>query len=213
MPPKSSQAPETPLNGEHQPRHRARKRRKRNHEQESIYTAREPEPYGPSIKPSQVPSPNNTEATVAAEDNDEVNTGRETEAGPSTSQGKETRKRKDKTDKDKDESYRLRAIKAWETKRNRQRERFEALEASSSLLGLGWGSGIPMDLSTGTSPLRRQGIADKIGTQRSERGISSSAVDPLLELTNLRDLPDDLPKDVCPAVCQSHHSASVLYIN
>lgn len=152
MPLKSIPAPETHLNGEHQPRHRARKRRKRNHEQESIYLAPEPEPYGPSIKPSQVPSPNNTAATVSAVDNNEVNTGRETEAGPSTDYGKGSRKTKDKTDKDKDESYRLRAIKAWETKRNRQRERFEALEASSSLMGLGWGSGIPMDLSTGTSP-------------------------------------------------------------
>jgi hypothetical protein len=155
MPPKSSQAPETLVVSEHKNRHRARKRRKKNHEQESIYLAPEPEPYGLSIKPSQGPS--TTESEAITEDINNLENGHDIQNESPSGQKEEQRndtgkgKGKGKGVFNKDDSYRRRAMKAWETKRNRQKERFEALESTSSLLGPGWASSVPMDLSTGTS--------------------------------------------------------------
>jgi hypothetical protein len=138
-------------NAESQPRHRARKRRKHNHVKDSIYLAPTTEPYALAIKQrTQSPGPSTgyapideTETTVEPAQNG-------TTATSIMNKGKGKRKANGtvvERNTDKNPRYREGAMKAWETKRQRQKERFEKLEASNSLLalGVGLGSGQPRD--------------------------------------------------------------------
>jgi hypothetical protein len=126
-------------------RKRARKRRKTKHEKESIFTAPEIKPYQLAIKPAGptwateppatdgrtqeigdiLPEPASTVGeAIAAVKEKEKDTGKEKDQG-------------------KDEGYRARALKAWETKRQRQKERFAALEASNLSPLAGQASAVP----------------------------------------------------------------------
>jgi hypothetical protein len=129
------------VNGESQPRHRARKRRKHNHVKDSIYLAPTTEPYALAIKQrTQSPGPSTGYAPI-----DETETIVEpaqngTTATSTMNKGKAKRKANGtvvERNTDKNPRYREGAMKAWATKRQRQKERFEELEASNSLLALG----------------------------------------------------------------------------
>ena len=147
-----SQASVTPSDDAARPRHRARKRRKYNHAKESIYLAPEVEPYPQAIKPeSSQPGPSRGYAPI--NENGELTESLENSAreSPSKQKGKGKNKEQQGRGKDKNPLYQAAALKAWETKRQRQKERFEALEASNSLLSLGWGSHLPINYRDGTS--------------------------------------------------------------
>jgi len=149
-----TQAPAASPNEEHtkQSRHRARKRRKYNHAKESIYLAPEVEPYSQAIKPeSSQPGP--SRGYIPNNENGELIDASEATAlkSPSKEKGKGKNKEQQRRGKDKNPLYQAAALKAWETKRQRQRERFEALEASNSLLSLGWGSHLPINYRDGRS--------------------------------------------------------------
>jgi len=138
-----TQAPVAPTGDGTRPRHRARKRRKYNHAKESIYLAPEVEPYPRAIKPEpSQPGPSRGYAPV--NENGELIESSETNAPISPSKGKDKGKKKEQEGRGKDKNplYQAAALKAWGTKRQRQKERFEALEASNSLLSLGWGTNL-----------------------------------------------------------------------
>jgi hypothetical protein len=128
-----------------EPRKRARKRRKTKHEKESIFTAPEIKPYPLAIKPAGPTWATEPPATDGS--TQEVG---DIVPGPASTVGegaaavnqieKDTGKEKDQG---KDEGYRARALKAWETKRQRQKERFGALEASNLSLLAGQTSTVP----------------------------------------------------------------------
>ena len=146
-----TQASATPSDDATRPRHRARKRRKYNHAKESIYLASEVEPYPLAIKPEPTqPGPSRGYAPI--NDNGELRESLETSAPISPSKGKDKGKNKEQEGrrKDKNPLYQAAALKAWETKRQRQKERFEALEASNSLLSLGCGTNL-LNYRDGTS--------------------------------------------------------------
>ena len=135
-----NQASVTPSENVTRPRYRARKRRKYNHAKESIYLAPEVEPYPLAIKP-EPSQPGLSRGYAPINDHEESIQASEITTVSSPNKEKEKGKGKDKEQrgrgKDKNPLYQAAALKAWETKRQRQRERFEALEASSSLLSLG----------------------------------------------------------------------------
>jgi hypothetical protein len=146
-----TQASVAPSDDATRPRHRARKRRKYNHAKESIYLAPEVEPYPLAIKPeSSQPGPSRGHAPT--NENSEFIESLETSApkSPSKEKGKGKNKDQQGRGKDKNPLYQAAALRAWETKRQRQKERFEALEASNSLLSLGWGSNL-INYRDGTS--------------------------------------------------------------
>ena len=185
------------------PRYRARKRRKYNHAKESIYLAPEVEPYPLAIKPEpSQPGPSRGYAPIN-DDGDEIET---PEIRTVTSPRKENDKGKGKDKeqrgrgKDKNPLYQAAALKAWETKRQRQKERFEALEASSSLLSLG-----VLNYRDGMFIHASSSSADKVGISRSgsgsDGGMSMPALDPLLDLD--WDEVSDVPNDV-----RSYHFTS-----
>lgn len=146
------QASAAPSDDATRPRHRARKRHKYNHAKESIYLAPEVEPYSQAIKPeSSQPGPSRGCAHINGDG--EFIESLETSAPKSPSKEKGKGKNKDQQGrggKDKNPLYQAAALKAWETKRQRQKERFEALEASNSLLSLGWGTNL-LNYRDGTS--------------------------------------------------------------
>lgn len=155
-----TQASSAPGNDAQQPRHRARKRRKYNHAKNSIYLTPTVEPYHLAIKqrePSAGPSsgyaPINEDGEIieaaTATTSVQISSTVDREKSKDEGKGKEKEKGTER-DKPKDPRYQAGALKAWETKRQRQKERFEQLEASTSLLGLGRsGSGLPFDLDLG----------------------------------------------------------------
>jgi len=138
-----SQAAVTPSADATRPRHRARKRRKYNHAQESIFLAPEVEPYPRAIKP-ELSQPGPSRGYAPINENGELLDASEATAlkSPSKEKGKGKNIEQQRRGKDKNPLYQAAALKAWETKRQRQKERFEALEASNSLLSLGWGSNL-----------------------------------------------------------------------
>jgi hypothetical protein len=115
----------------------SRKRRKRNVEKESIYLVPDIKPYALSIKqrtngdarPSWTTGPA-SEPGADYEDVIEDQTGARSERSRSRRSSRAPKQIKgDATREDEKEAYRARALEAWETKRQRQRERFEALES------------------------------------------------------------------------------------
>ena len=136
-----TQASVAPSDDATRPRHRARKRRKYNHAKESIYLAPEVEPYPLAIKPEPSQS-GPSRGHVPINENGELIESSETTIpiSPRKEKGKGKNKEQEGRGKDKNPLYQAAALKAWETKRQRQKERFEALEASNSLLSLGWGT-------------------------------------------------------------------------
>jgi hypothetical protein len=149
-----SQASVAPSEDASRPRHRARKRRKYNHAKESIYLAPEVEPYPQAIKPDSS-QPNISRGYAPLNDDAEVLETSETTTRKSPSKDKEKGKGRERgyngKARDKNPLYQAAALRAWETKRQRQKERFEALEASNSLLSLGWGSNLPINDRDGMS--------------------------------------------------------------
>jgi hypothetical protein len=139
-----SQAAVAPSDDATRPRHRARKRRKYNHAKESIYLAPEVEPYPRAIKP-EVSQPEPSRGYAPTNEDGEAIEASEIRNLASPSKEKDKGKNKEQQGrggKDKNPLYQAAALKAWETKRQRQKERFEALEASNSLLSLGWGTNL-----------------------------------------------------------------------
>lgn len=99
-----------------EPAEPVKKRRRRTKPKESIYIKPDPTPYTPAIRPLKAARPtrqasqavplgeeDGAESSCMAIERAEVN----------------------------DERYRVRALKAWETKRRKQQERFEALESTT----------------------------------------------------------------------------------
>ena len=197
-----NQASVTPSDNATRPRYRARKRRKYNHAKESIYLAPEVEPYPLAIKPEpSQPGPSRGYASIN-DDGEEIETPEiRTVTSPRKENDKGKGKDKDKEQrgrgrgKDKNPLYQAAALKAWETKRQRQKERFEALEASNSLLSLG-----VLNYRDGMFIHASSWSADKQGISRSgsgsDAGLSMPALDPLLDL-DWDEIPD-VPNDVRP---------------
>jgi hypothetical protein len=146
-----TQASAAPSDDATRPRHRVRKRRKYNHAKESIYLAPEVEPYPRAIKP-EVSQPGPSRGYASMNENGELIDASETSTpkSPSKEKGKGKNKEQRGRGKDKNPLYQAAALKAWETKRQRQKERFEALEASNLLLSLGWGTNL-LNYRDGTS--------------------------------------------------------------
>jgi len=195
-PPTQASAPSSD-NGA-RPRYRARKRLKYNHAKESIYLAPEVEPYPLAIKP-EPPQPGPSRGYAPINDREESIQASELRTVSSPNEEKERGKGKDKEQrgrgKDKNPLYQAAALKAWETKRQRQKERFEALEASNSLLSLG-----VLNSRDGKFIIATSLSADKLGNSRSgsgsDAGLSMPALDPLLDL-DWDEVPD-VPNDVRP---------------
>jgi hypothetical protein len=124
--------------------HTSRKRRKLNADKNSIYLIPEIKPYALSIKPKSRDGPTWTTSHAPQLESDsepepdlESLQGKEKRARAVRSASRQVGKQVDGAEGDTNEnkikaSYRARALKAWETKRQRQKERFEALEAGLS---------------------------------------------------------------------------------
>jgi hypothetical protein len=139
-----TQASAAPSDDATRPRHRARKRRKYNHAKESIYLAPEVEPYPRAIKPeTSQPGPSRGYAPINEDEVEIDPSHNQTTTTSNEFKGKgKNKEQQGRGGKDKNPLYQAAALKAWETKRQRQKERFEALEASNSLLSLGWGTNL-----------------------------------------------------------------------
>lgn len=171
----------------------SRKRRKLHIEKESIYLVPDTKPYALTIKqrtnrearPSWTTGPS---ASTNTERNDGDQTGRERSRSLRSRLGLKQLSGGG-SDGEEKKAYRARALKAWETKRQRQRERFEALE-SGIISQSSRSRGEPV-------PLAQRSHTDQTATSaRDGEDETPSALDPLLGL-DLHDLPDNLPKDVC----------------
>ena len=94
----------------------AKKRRRRGKAKESIYIKPDPTPYTPAIKPLKA-------TRLTAQTQNDAREGDENQA--------ESSRLAVECAESREKNYRARALKAWETKRRRQAERFEALESST----------------------------------------------------------------------------------
>lgn len=142
--PSTPSASTSPANHAEPSVHPSRKRRKLNAGKNSIYLIPEIKPYALSIKPKNRDGPTWTtsHASQSASDSEpepelESVQGTEKRARSVRSASRQGGKQVDGAEGDTNEnnnkaSYRARALKAWETKRQRQKERFEALEAGLS---------------------------------------------------------------------------------
>jgi len=145
-----TQASDVTSSSAHEGRHRARKRRKHSHIKDSIYLAPEVGPYPRAIKQQPSPGPSTGYAPLD-EDGEIIDDNNDSASTPNHKKKGKRVERAARGDKETDPQYRARALKAWDTKRQRQKERFETLEASTSLLALGWGSTVPIDIGDGMS--------------------------------------------------------------
>jgi hypothetical protein len=146
-----TQASVAPSHYTTRPRHRARKRRKFNHAKESIYLAPEVEPYSRAVKPeTSQPGPSRGYVSINEDEVEVDPSHNQTTTTSNEFKGKGKNKDQQGRGKDKNPLYQAAALKAWETKRQRQKERFEALEASNSLLSLVWGTNL-LNYRDGTS--------------------------------------------------------------
>ena len=99
-----------------------KKRRRSLKPKESIYIKPDPAPYTPAIRPLKArrPRPRQSEAV---EISDEIPV-------PEIIGAESSRMAIERAQAN-NENFKVRALKAWETKRRKQQERFEALESST----------------------------------------------------------------------------------
>lgn len=103
----------------------AKKRRRVRKPRESIYVKPDPTPYTPAIRPLKTVRSRPSQQDVPALD--------EIEASGSSGNpnGGESSSMAIERARSKNEKYRARAMKAWDTKRRKQQDRFEALESNT----------------------------------------------------------------------------------
>ena len=94
----------------------AKKRRRRTKPKESIYIKPDPTPYTPAIRPLKATRPRRQPSQAIP---------------PGDGDTAESSRMAIERAEAKDQKYKARALKAWETKRRKQQERFEALESTT----------------------------------------------------------------------------------